>query len=65
MGVEELHIGYSQQDIQAATEIEVCVLRSDHFYEMSQLMPIYRFYCQDPVTFGAGKTAIYFSIDQK
>ncbi len=39
MGVEELHIGYSQQDIQAATEIEVCVLRSDHFYEMSQLMP--------------------------
>ncbi|WP_239008182.1 Crp/Fnr family transcriptional regulator [Citrobacter braakii] len=39
MGVEELHIGYCQQDIQAATEIEVCVLRSDHFYEMSQLMP--------------------------
>lgn len=39
MGVEELQIGYCQQDIQAATEIEVCVLKSNHFYEMSQLMP--------------------------
>ncbi|WP_233446157.1 Crp/Fnr family transcriptional regulator [Lelliottia nimipressuralis] len=39
MGVEELQTGKCQQDIQAATEIEVCVMRSDHFYEMSQLMP--------------------------
>lgn len=39
MGVEELQVEYCQQDIQAATEIEVCVLRSDHIYEMSQLLP--------------------------
>lgn len=39
MGVEELHTGMCQQDIQAATDIEVCVLKSNHFYEMSQLMP--------------------------
>ena len=38
MGAEELHTGICQQNIQAATEIEVCVLRSQHYYEMSQLM---------------------------
>jgi CRP/FNR family transcriptional regulator, anaerobic regulatory protein len=39
MGVEELHSSHCQQDIQAVTEIEVCVLKCERFYEMSQLMP--------------------------
>lgn len=39
MGVEELHTGFCRQDILAATDIEVCMLRSQHFYQMSQLMP--------------------------
>lgn len=39
MGVEELHTGVCRQDIQAATDVEVCMLRSQHFYQMSQLMP--------------------------
>ncbi|AVH17524.2 Crp/Fnr family transcriptional regulator [Enterobacter sp. SGAir0187] len=38
MDVEELQIGYCQQDIQAATEMEICVLKNNHFYEISQLM---------------------------
>ncbi|MHA0959722.1 Crp/Fnr family transcriptional regulator [Enterobacter cancerogenus] len=39
MGVEELSEVSCRVDIQAATDIEVCVLSSNHFYEMSQLMP--------------------------
>ncbi|HAT2830540.1 TPA: Crp/Fnr family transcriptional regulator [Klebsiella oxytoca] len=39
LGVEELYSGTSGQDILAATDIEVCRLKSQHFYQMSQLMP--------------------------
>ena len=38
IGVEDLHSGRYLHDIKASTETEVCVLNSEHFYEMSQLL---------------------------